>query len=106
MSGRPYDQRPRASAEVESLDPAELIDQGIKQIHAEVAVDLLTRLHTKSATFFEETVAKLLAAMGYGGADREAKVTQQSNDGGIDGIIDQDTPSGSTGVHPGQALRT
>lgn len=33
----------------------------------------------------------LLVAMGYGGADRQATVTQQSNDGGIDGIIDQDT---------------
>lgn len=36
-------------------------------------------------------VVLVLERVGYGGADRQAKVTQQSNDGGIDGIIDQDT---------------
>lgn len=77
--------------ETEALDPAELIDRGIKQIHAEIAAELLARLLAKSPTFFEEAVVKLLVAMGYGGADGQATVTQQSNDHGIDGIIDQDT---------------
>ncbi|MVA77459.1 restriction endonuclease [Auraticoccus sp. F435] len=76
---------------VEALDPRELIDQGIKQINAEVASELLARLHAKSPAFFEDAVVRLLVAMGYGGADGQATVTQQSNDGGIDGIIDQDT---------------
>lgn len=75
----------------DSLDPAELIDRGIKQIHAEVAAELLARLHGKSPTFFEQAVVELLVAMGYGGAEGQARVTTQSNDGGIDGIIDQDT---------------
>jgi restriction system protein len=73
------------------LDPTEQILQGIARIHADVADDLLTRLHGKEPGFFERAVVKLLVAMGYGGADRAAKVTQQSNDEGIDGIIDQDT---------------
>lgn len=77
--------------DVDSLDPAELIDQGIKQIQADVAGELLARLMTKSPTFFEQTVVDLLVAMGYGGADGQARVTSASNDGGIDGIIDQDT---------------
>jgi restriction system protein len=77
--------------DVESLDPAELIDQGIKQIQAGVATELLARLMTKSPTFFEQTVVKLLVAMGYGGSDGQAQVTAASNDGGIDGVIDQDT---------------
>lgn len=77
--------------DVEALDPAELIDRGITQIHADVAAELLNRLHAKSPTFFEEAVVKLLLAMGYGGAEGRASVTQQSNDSGIDGIIDQDT---------------
>lgn len=77
--------------EVESLDPAELIDQGIKRIHADVSTELLTRLLTKSPTFFEQTVVDLLVAMGYGGAEGQARVTSASNDGGIDGVIDQDT---------------
>ncbi|MEL5992458.1 restriction endonuclease [Microbacterium phosphatis] len=77
--------------DVASLDPAELIDQGIKQIQADVAAELLARLMTKSPTFFEQTVVDLLVAMGYGGAEGQARVTSASNDGGIDGIIDQDT---------------
>lgn len=77
--------------DVESLDPAELIDRGIKQIQADVAGELLARLMTKPPTFFEQTVVDLLVAMGYGGAEGQARVTSASNDGGIDGIIDQDT---------------
>jgi restriction system protein len=80
-----------ATDDVESLNPAELIDQGIKQIHAEVASELLARLLAKSPTFFEQTVVDLLVAMGYGGAEGQARVTTASNDGGIDGVIDQDT---------------
>lgn len=72
------------------LDPTEQILQGITRIEADVAEDLLTRLHGKDPTFFEQAVVKLLVAMGYGGADGTARVTQQSNDEGIDGIIDQD----------------
>ncbi|BDZ65458.1 restriction endonuclease [Agromyces mangrovi Wang et al. 2018] len=77
--------------DVESLDPAELIDQGIRQIQEEVSTELLTRLMSKSPAFFEQTVVDLLVAMGYGGADGQARVTSMSNDGGIDGVIDQDT---------------
>lgn len=80
-----------SSPDDESLDPAELIDQGIKQIRADVAAELLSRLMGKSSTFFEQTVVDLLVAMGYGGAEGQAHVTAASNDGGIDGIIDQDT---------------
>ncbi len=82
---------PEVIENVDSLNPAELIDQGIKQIHADVKAELLTRLMTKSPAFFEQTVVDLLVAMGYGGADGQARVTAATNDGGIDGIIDQDT---------------
>lgn len=80
-----------SDTEVGALDPQELIDQGIKQIHEDVASELLARLHAKPPAFFEQAVVRLLVQMGYGGADGQATVTQQSNDGGIDGIIDQDT---------------
>jgi restriction system protein len=82
---------PEVIDNVDSLNPAELIDQGIKQIHADVKAELLTRLMTKSPAFFEQTVVDLLVAMGYGGADGQARVTAATNDGGIDGVIDQDT---------------
>lgn len=76
--------------ETEPLDPIEQIEEGLARIEADVAADLLQRLQSKEPKFFEEAVIKLLVAMGYGGADRTATVTQQSNDGGIDGIIDRD----------------
>lgn len=75
---------------VTGLDPEEQIADGIGRINATVADELLTRLHDNSPTFFEQTVINLLVAMGYGGAGGRATVTRASNDGGIDGIIDQD----------------
>lgn len=74
----------------EPLDPIEQIEEGLARNHAAVATDLLQRLRDKDPYFFEAAVVKLLVAMGYGGADGTATVTQKSNDGGIDGIIDRD----------------
>ncbi|MGI8484955.1 MAG: restriction endonuclease [Thermomicrobiales bacterium] len=76
--------------EPEPLDPMEQIEQGMARIHTAVAADLLERLQSKDPTFFETAVVRLLVAMGYGGADGKATVTQQSHDGGIDGVIDRD----------------
>ena len=72
------------------LDPVEQIEQGIARIQADVAADLLGRLHAQAPVFFEQAVLDLLIAMGYGGAEGRASRTQLTNDGGIDGIIDQD----------------
>ena len=72
------------------LDPVEQIEDGVARIHADVATDLLTRLHANEPAFFEQAVLDLLIAMGYGGAEGHATRTQLSNDGGIDGIVDQD----------------
>jgi restriction system protein len=74
----------------EDLGPYELVEQGIARINNEVASDLLSRLHSQEPAFFEQAVVDLVAAMGYGGADARATRTQLSNDGGIDGIVDQD----------------
>lgn len=44
-----------------------------------------------SPRFFEDLVVKLLIKMGYGGLDEKSgHITQYTNDGGIDGIIDED----------------
>lgn len=72
------------------LDPTEQIASGIARIQQEVAEDLLQRLHAQEPVFFEQAVLNLLIAMGYGGSLGKATRTQLSNDGGIDGIIDQD----------------
>lgn len=72
------------------LDPHEQVEAGIARIHADVADQLLTRIHSQEPVFFEQAVLDLIMAMGYGGAEGTATRTQLSNDGGIDGIVDQD----------------
>jgi restriction system protein len=72
------------------LDPTEQVEQGVARIHDEVASELLSRLIEQDPTFFEAAVVKLLLAMGYGGVGGRGAATGLSNDGGIDGVIDQD----------------
>ncbi len=72
------------------LDPEEQIASGVARINADVAAQLLERILGQEPVFFEQAVLELLIAMGYGGAEGTATRTQLSNDGGIDGIIDQD----------------
>lgn len=74
----------------EELDPFEQIQVGVERNHASVAGELLVRLHQNEPAFFEQAVLALLMAMGYGGTRGKATRTQLSNDGGIDGVIDQD----------------
>ena len=73
-----------------ALDPYEMIDEGVLRINGELASDLLARLQGHEPAFFEDAVVKLLLAMGYGGAGGRGVTTALSNDGGIDGVIDQD----------------
>ncbi|WP_217634101.1 restriction endonuclease [Raineyella antarctica] len=73
-----------------SMTPTEQVQGGVARIHDEVASELLTRLQGKDPGFFEDAVVQLLLAMGYGGTTGSGSVTQLSNDGGIDGVIDQD----------------
>src|SRR5699024_6625778 len=74
----------------ESLTPIEQIEIGIERIREEVSIELLSKLQGKEPGFFEEAVVELLLAMGYGGTSGAGAVTKMSNDGGIDGVIDQD----------------
>jgi len=52
--------------------------------------DILERVRVLSPSAFEQLVVDVLLAMGYGGSEGRGMVTQVSNDGGIDGVIDQD----------------
>lgn len=87
---RPAVTAPADPLPTSELDPIEQIEQGISRIHADVASDLLSRLHGQDPAFFEQAVLDLLMAMGYGGAEGKATRTQLTADGGIDGIVDQD----------------
>lgn len=81
---------PEIEAVESALNPQEQIESGIARIHADVADQLLTRIHAQEPVFFEQAVLDLLMAMGYAGAEGSATRTQLAGDGGIDGIIDQD----------------
>lgn len=81
---------PTIDKPVATLDPTEQIEQGVARVHEAVAKELLERLRDKDPAFFEQAVVDLLIAMGYGGTGGVAAATQLVNDGGIDGIIDQD----------------
>jgi restriction system protein len=70
--------------------PLELMDASFNTLRKATAEELLARLHTCSAAFFEQVVVRLLRAMGYGGVTGDASVTGKSGDGGIDGIIKED----------------
>lgn len=85
-----HQETPVAVDEDSKLDPEEQIASGVARINADVADQLLTRLMAQEPVFFEQAVLDLLIAMGYGGAEGKATRTQLSNDGGIDGIVDQD----------------
>lgn len=84
------DLSPAQEDDPEPLDPVEQIEEGVQRLNASMADELLTRLHNNDPSFFEQAVLDLLIAMGYGGAEGRATRTQLSNDGGIDGVIDQD----------------
>lgn len=55
-----------------------------------IAEELLKRLMGTNPYHFESLMIQLLEKMGYKGTNGESLVTQKSNDGGIDGIINQD----------------
>ncbi|WIY82944.1 restriction endonuclease [Propionimicrobium sp. PCR01-08-3] len=79
-----------ADADATSMTPIEQVQSGIARIQQEIAAELLERLQGKEPGFFEQAVVQLLLAMGYGGTTGTGTTTQLSNDGGIDGVIDQD----------------
>ncbi len=82
-----------SSNESEEKDesPIEMLEALHKQVTATLASQLMDEIMKLTPTEFERLVVKLLLKMGYGNGINEAgMVTQQSNDGGIDGIIKED----------------
>jgi Restriction endonuclease len=71
---------------VDISSPQDLIDEGFNRIESDVKNELLQKLKNIDPYFFEKVVLRLLKRMGYG----EFIETSKSNDGGIDGIINED----------------
>lgn len=72
-------------------NPDEVIENKYQTIQSALIDDLLNTIKLQSWQFFEKLVIDLLLKMGYGSSRKEAGIAFQSgNDGGIDGIINED----------------
>lgn len=72
--------------------PEELLEAGYRQVRETLAIDILQQVKQGSPAFFERLVVELLVRMGYGGKREDAgQVLGKSGDGGIDGIINEDS---------------
>ncbi len=72
--------------EINNSSPQDLIDFGFSAIESQIKNELLDKLKNIDPYYFEKVVLLLLEKMGYG----EFIETSKSNDGGIDGIINED----------------
>jgi len=78
-------------AEQNAASPVERIETAFSELNETLSSDLLEMMGIMDPFKFEQLVVHLLFSMGYGGSREEAaQVTQKSNDGGIDGIINED----------------
>ena len=74
------------NGEIKNASPQDLIDTGFSAIEAQIKNELLDRVKNIDPYYFQKVILLLLAKMGYG----EFVETSKSNDGGIDGIINED----------------
>ncbi|WP_235500826.1 restriction endonuclease [Lacticaseibacillus zeae] len=80
------------------IDELDQIRGQIIAYNNRIATELIERIRESEPVFFEHLVADLLTKMGYQGQNGSTIVTPQSNDGGIDAIINQD-PLGTSTVY-------
>ena len=71
---------------IKNASPQDLIDEGFSEIELEIKNELLERLKKIDPYYFEKVILLLLKKMGYG----DFIETSKSQDGGIDGIINED----------------
>lgn len=80
------DQKVTTNRELSAQDIQDWVDSSTEQVQSE----LLTEMTKMNPYKFESLMVHLLTAMGYQGNDGQSLVTSKSNDGGIDGVINQD----------------
>lgn len=77
--------------EEKNESPIEVLDSAYQEINAALGSQIMDEVMKLSPSGFEKLVVKLLLNMGYGnGIEGAGKITQQSNDEGIDGTIKED----------------
>ncbi len=83
---------PQTVTAVDELTPDERIRAGRDELEATLAAELLEKILAAPPAFFERLVVQLLVAMGYGGSAADAgRALGKTGDGGVDGVIDQDS---------------
>ena len=71
--------------------PEEIIGVQTELLRRSIQKDLLEQIRSMEPDQFEQLVVDLLIAMGYGGTVQDAgKALGRTNDGGIDGIVNED----------------
>jgi restriction system protein len=86
--------RPRTTdvPSTESETPEETLDAAYNELREALIEDLRSRLVAVDDGFFEEVVLDVLVGLGYGGSKRDAaERVGRSGDGGVDGVIREDT---------------
>lgn len=68
------------------VDPLTIVKEKLDELKQELAETLLKQLRNVHWIKFEDIVIELLTVMGYG----DGKVTQRTNDEGLDGVIKED----------------
>jgi len=84
---RPRREPSDGESALDDATPEELIDNAFGRLDALLQDQLLDQLRGMDPYKFEQVVADLLAAMGYG----QTTVTKKSGDGGVDAIVDEDS---------------
>jgi restriction system protein len=75
----------------QTLDPTERLEEAHQELQATLVDDLLAQVKRQTPEFFEKLVVELMLAMGYGGwSEKAGQATQYTNDGGVDGVINED----------------
>jgi restriction system protein len=78
--------------DLDDMAPVERIEQAYAELEADLRASLLENVLQLSPGDFERLIVELLVKMGYGGNVKEAgNAIGRSGDGGIDGIIKEDT---------------
>jgi restriction system protein len=81
----------RSSGDAGTVTPEEQLVKLTAELKRKLAVELVDQIKSMNPYRFEKLVLDVLIAMGYGGSREEAAtVTKQSNDEGIDGLINED----------------
>jgi restriction system protein len=91
VSSRSSDQTLNADHSLTATTPEEQLATLASAMNRTLAADLLDQVKEMDPFRFERLVLDLLLAMGYGGSREEAAVAGKGvNDGGIDGLINED----------------